>query len=158
MAAAFEVTTRIAATPGVVFALALDMEQHAASLARSDESAVTSHGRAALGLGDRVTFTARHLGRRWTMTSQVTVYEPPRRFVDEQVRGPFRQLVHEHLFLPESGGTRMVDRVSFAAPLGVVGRAAELLGLTRYFERLIRERGAYIKHQAESWDSQKDPG
>jgi hypothetical protein len=70
-----EVVTLIRADPATVFDLdlELDADVHAASMTASGETATSSTGRPALGLGDEVTFTAR-------------------RFVDEQVRGPFRSL------------------------------------------------------------------
>ena len=84
------------------------------------------------------------------MTSRVTAFTPPHRFVDEQVRGPFSRMTHEHLFVPAGNATQMIDRVSFTAPLGLIGTAVERLGLTRYFRGLISERSSYIKSVAEA--------
>ncbi len=53
---------------------------------------------------------------RWR--SEITVWEPPRRFVDVQRRGPYRLWEHEHLFLPQEGGTLVQDRVRYAVPGG----------------------------------------
>ena len=66
---------------------------------------------------------------RWR--TRITVWEPPHLFVDEQVRGPYRLWRHEHVFVPDNGGTAMVDRVTYAVPGGtlvqslVVGRDVE---------------------------------
>jgi len=53
---------------------------------------------------------------RWR--SRIAVWEPPRRFIDEQVRGPYRLWVHEHLFEAAGDGTLCRDRVTYAVPGG----------------------------------------
>jgi len=51
---------------------------------------------------------------RWR--TEITVWEPPHRFVDRQLRGPYRQWIHEHTFEAKDGGTLMRDRVDYAVP------------------------------------------
>jgi ligand-binding SRPBCC domain-containing protein len=51
-----------------------------------------SHQRV-MKLGDTVTWRARHFGIAFQMTSAITDYERPIRFVDEQQRGPFSAVV-----------------------------------------------------------------
>ena len=145
-----EVVTLVRA-PERVFDLELDSDVHAASLATSGERATTSTGRAALGPGDEVTFTARHLGRTWRLTSRVTEFDRPRRFVDEQVRGPFRRMRHEHVFeQPNPESTRMTDRMSFEAPLGPLGAVVARWILAPYLRKLLVQRGEHIRQLAES--------
>ncbi|MGA2247265.1 MAG: SRPBCC family protein [Verrucomicrobiota bacterium] len=52
---------------------------------------------------------------RWR--TRINVWEPPRRFADEQLRGPYRQWLHEHTFDARNGGTLARDRVRYAVPL-----------------------------------------
>ncbi len=53
---------------------------------------------------------------RWQ--SEITAWEPPHRFVDEQRRGPCRCWIHEHTFVERDGGTLARDRVQYAVPGG----------------------------------------
>src|SRR5262245_29231309 len=149
MTVEFEVMTRIAAPRDVVFDLSLDVEAHSASLADSNERAVGGVTTGPIGLGEDVTWRATHFGIRFTMTSRVTDLDRPRRFVDQQIRGPFRRFEHEHLFKPYGGGTMMIDRVSLDAPVGVIGRVVEHLVLGAYLEQLIETRGRFLKAEAE---------
>jgi hypothetical protein len=48
---------------------------------------------------------------RWQ--SEITVWEPPHRFVDEQRRGPYRVWHHEHTFRAQDGGTLATDTVHY---------------------------------------------
>jgi ligand-binding SRPBCC domain-containing protein len=53
----------------------------------------------------------RGIPMRWQ--SEITVWEPPHRFVDEQRRGPYRSWVHEHTFVADGSDTVVRDRVRY---------------------------------------------
>jgi len=85
---------------------------------------------------------------RWE--SEITVWEPPSRFVDEQRTGPYRLWIHEHQFLEHEGGTKVRDTVRYSAAGGyLVHRLFVASDLSRIFEfrrrkiaEIFRQTGA----------------
>ncbi|GAA3336769.1 hypothetical protein GCM10017714_00860 [Curtobacterium pusillum] len=140
----FRVVTELDVPPERAFALSLDIDAHERSMAASAERAVAGTTSGTIGLGETVTWRARHFGVVWRMTSRITALEAPHAFVDEQVRGPFARFRHEHRFEPSARGTRMVDEIEFRAPLGPLGLLAERVALARYLPHLIRARNASL--------------
>jgi ligand-binding SRPBCC domain-containing protein len=73
---------------------------------------------------------------RWK--TEITIWEPPHRFVDEQRRGPYRQWVHEHTFEDAPGGGTFVrDRVRYQVPFG---RLANWLVVERDVRKIFSYR------------------
>ena len=137
----------IAAPATLCFELSLSVDAHTGSMAASGERAVAgvTHG------SDQVTWRARHFGVPWRMTSVISEYDAPRRFVDEQVRGPFAAWRHEHVFVEESpGSTLMTDLVDFEAPAGPIGRLATRAFLAAYLRRLLETRNGWLQRRLES--------
>lgn len=144
--------TRLAGPPERAFDLSLDVNAHMQAMGSSGERAIDGVTTGLIGLSQTVTWRARHFGLRWTMTSEIVEWDRPRHFVDEQVRGPFRSFRHLHQFHPADDGTPamatdMVDRVTFVAPFGVLGRVAETMVLRRYLARLIDTRNEFLARE-----------
>lgn len=68
--------------------------------------------------GTRIDYRLRLRGIPVRWQSEITVWEPPERFIDEQRRGPYRVWIHEHNFRPQGAGTLVGDRVQYAVPGG----------------------------------------
>jgi ligand-binding SRPBCC domain-containing protein len=66
--------------------------------------------------------------------------EPGRRFVDRQVKGPFRLWEHTHAFEELPGGTLIRDLVAYRMPYGALGALAHRLLLARDLERIFDYR------------------
>lgn len=142
--------TFIHAEPERCFDLSLSVDLHHHSVSHTHERPVAGVTSGMMKLGDTVTWEAIHFGIKQRLTSKITAYEHPHRFTDEMVRGAFQQMVHLHEFLPQSSGTLMIDLFTFRAPLGILGRLAETLVLTRYMTGLLLTRNSYLKQIAES--------
>jgi hypothetical protein len=77
---------------------------------------------------------------RWR--TRIAAWDPPRRFVDEQIRGPYRMWVHEHTFERADNGTLVRDRVRYRVPGGPLAPLIHRLFVRRDVERIFdfRER------------------
>lgn len=142
------IQTAIRAPVASCFDLSRSIDLHLESMISSKERAVAGVTSGLIAGGEEVTWEARHLGRRWRMTSRITEFDPPTRFVDEMVEGPFAAFRHEHGFEPADAGTRMTDVVRFRMGRGVAGRVADPLAWL-YLRRLMVMRNTTIKRRAE---------
>lgn len=100
----------------------------------------------AMAAGAVIDYRIRWLGVPLTWRTFIREYDPPFRFVDVQVRGPYARWEHRHVFVEEERGTRIEDRVTYRPPLGPLGRLAhvavirwQLDAIWRYRERRITE-------------------
>ena len=142
MTTTFEIETRAHVALVKLFDASLDIDAHISSMPGTRERAVAGVTSGRIGLGESVTWRAWHFGIPFTLTSRVTSLDRPGRFVDEQVRGPFREFRHEHLFRRDGGATVMLDRVTIASP--IFGTLAERLILVPYLRRLLTRRARHL--------------
>lgn len=144
-----ELTTTISAPPALCFDLSLDVDLHTQSTgAREEIVGGVRSGR--MDLGGDVTWKAWHFGIPFKMTSKITEYERPMRFVDEQVRGPFASWRHEHHFEKRDGSTLMTDVVDYRSPLGPIGSLVDRIRLERYMVELLQRRNEFLRKAAEA--------
>jgi len=106
-----------------------------------------------LAAGALLDFRVPGLPMAWRV--MIREFDPPYRFVDVQLRGPFARWEHRHRFVegPRADqpggapGTWVEDRVTYRFPAGAIGRLAHALGggsrlraLFDYRDRRLRER------------------
>jgi uncharacterized protein len=73
--------------------------------------------------------------------AEIVEYEPGRRLVDIQVKGPFASWRHTHGFEPAGdGSSRLADHVDYELPLGAAGDILGGVPVHRSLERLFRFR------------------
>ena len=80
------------------------------------------------------------LGVPFAWRAFVREFDPPFRFLDAQLRGPFARWEHRHRFLTDDNGTLMEDRLVYRLPLGLVGRAVHAVVLGRLMTAAWRHR------------------
>lgn len=84
----------------------------------------------------------RGLPLRWQ--SEICVWEPPHRFVDQQLIGPYKKWYHEHTFEEIDGGTLVRDIVHFRAPgprfLGAIFVKPDVRRIFRYRQEQLAQR------------------
>jgi ligand-binding SRPBCC domain-containing protein len=133
------------------FDLARDIDLHLRSMVQTGETAVAGTTTGLIGLGEEVTWQAKHFGVRQRLTSKITRFDRPYHFRDSQVRGPFRRFDHDHYFSRiESSTTLIRDEFNYDSPFGWIGVMADYLFLKRYMRRLLERRNAAVKEAAES--------
>ncbi len=78
---------------------------------------------------------------RWR--TNICVWEPEERFVDEQIRGPYRKWHHEHVFIDQGDTTLMKDIVHYRVWLSSIFHPLmvkrDLLRIFEYRQRKILE-------------------
>jgi ligand-binding SRPBCC domain-containing protein len=132
------------------FDLSLSVDLHRHSVAHTHERPVAGVTSGMMKFDDTVTWEAVHFGIKQHLTSKIITYERPFRFTDKMIRGVFQEMTHLHTFAPQAQGTLMIDLFTFRAPLGILGRLAEALFLTRYMKKMLLTRNGYLKQVAEA--------
>jgi ligand-binding SRPBCC domain-containing protein len=93
---------------------------------------------------------------RWDTLIQA--WEPPHRFVDVQVRGPYALWHHTHELEPLDGDrTLMRDTVRYAIGFGVLGELAHRLVVRRDLERIFAYRAGVVPGLLRGSEGQDPP-
>ena len=95
--------------------------------------------------GTLIEYTLRIFGVPVRWKTLILDWDPPHGFVDEQLKGPYRQWIHRHSFRQDGDHTIMEDHVRYQLPLwplGEIGLPLIKFQLKRIFahrERAVRE-------------------
>lgn len=79
---------------------------------------------------------------RWRML--ILEWQPPHRFVDEQLRGPYRQWIDTRTFEPRDGGTLARDAMHYAVPFDFI---AHPLLVRRDIEKIFAFRQEALRRR-----------
>jgi len=105
--------------------------------------------------GARIDYRLRVRGVPLRWRSQIAEWEPPRRFVDVQLRGPYRLWHHTHEFEEHDGGTLCRDRVRYAV---WGGSLVDRLLVRRDVEAIFAWRRQVLAELFDGGSAPQDPG
>ena len=92
----------------------------------------------------RARFSGRLLGLPVRWTTLIAVYDPPHRFVDAALRGPYSFWHHTHTFEEVPDGVLMIDDVRYSLPFGPLGRMVHALWVRHELRRVFDHRERVI--------------
>jgi ligand-binding SRPBCC domain-containing protein len=87
--------------------------------------------------GTLIDYRLRLFGVPIAWRTRIEEFAPPHRFVDFQLRGPYKLWHHTHEFRESSGGTLMTDRVRYEIGYGPVGALGNSLWVRRTLARIF---------------------
>ena len=105
---------------------------------------ILTPGPVRLETGARIDYQLKLYGVPVKWATLIESWEPPREFVDVQLRGPYRVWRHTHRFAAEGRGTRIFDDVDYELPWGPLGRAVEALWARREIFKIFGYRTEVI--------------
>ena len=103
-------------------------------------------------VGTVLEYTIRLLGLPVRWTTLISAYDPPHRFIDVALRGPYSFWHHTHTFEEGDEGTIMTDKVHYALPFGIFGRLAHFLWVKAQLEYIFDYRMRVISDLLENAD------
>jgi ligand-binding SRPBCC domain-containing protein len=94
-----------------------------------------------MGAGTFIQYALRLRGLPVRWDTLIQAWEPPHRFVDVQLNGPYALWEHTHTFAPDGADAVVIsDRVRYALPLGRLGELALRLFVRRDLDRIFDHR------------------
>jgi len=94
-----------------------------------------------MGVGTLIEYRLRLHGVPVRWRTRIETWEPPRRFVDVQIKGPYSLWEHTHTFEEDGPEATIIrDRVRYSIPFGPLGRIADRLLVQRDLKQIFDYR------------------
>lgn len=88
--------------------------------------------------------------------TEITQVKDKEYFIDEQRFGPYRLWHHQHHFKAIPGGVEMTDIVHYKIPLGILGRLANNLFISKKLQQIFQYRFVKVETLFGMWNQPQD--
>lgn len=80
-----------------------------------------------MNVGRLIDYTIKIFGINFHWRTMITDYYKNKKFIDEQLKGPYAFWHHTHSFKSVNDGTQINDKILYSLPFGVFGRIVHAL-------------------------------
>lgn len=144
-----KVTTTINTPIEIVFNNCRNIDIHQYSASKTNEKAIEGRTSGLINKGETVTWKGKHFGIYLKHQSIISEMDFPTYFVDEQLKGHFKNFKHQHFFIKKENLTIMTDILEYKTPFGFFGKLFNRLLLKNHLTKFIQNRNKIIKQITE---------
>lgn len=105
-----------------VFNNCRNLDLHTKSASKTNEKAIAGRTSGLIEKGETVTWKGKHFGLYISHQSIISEMDFPNYFIDEQLKGKFKDFKHTHRFKEKDGTTFMLDIIEYKVPFGILGK------------------------------------
>lgn len=144
-----KITTHYFAPIETVFNTNRDIDIHQQSASKTKEVAIAGITSGLINKNETVTWKGKHFGFFITHQSLISEMIFPTYFVDEQLKGQFKNFKHQHFFEQKENYVEVRDLLEYETPFGIFGKLFDKLLLKKHLTNFIIHRNAVLKDLAE---------
>ena len=144
-----QLTTHYFAPIEKVFDINRNIDIHQQSASKTNEIAIAGITSGLINKNETVTWKGKHFGVYLTHQSLISELIFPTYFVDEQLKGQFKNFKHQHFFEQKENYVEVTDILNYETPYGIFGKLFDKLFLKKHLTDFIMKRNAVLKNLAE---------
>ena len=128
-----------------VFNINRDIDIHQQSATQTNEKAIAGITSGLINKNETVTWKGKHFGFYITHQSIISKMIYPTYFIDEQLKGHFKNFKHKHIFEQKENNVEVTDLLEYETPFGILGKLFDKIVLKNYLTNFILQRNAILK-------------
>ena len=103
--------------------------------------------------GQLIDYTIKLLGIRIKWRTIITEYDPKKKFVDQQLKGPYAMWHHTHEFFDQGNTVKMIDTINYVIPFGLIGIIINKLWVEKKLDMIFSFRSKVVQNSIERGSS-----